>query len=619
MSTATAQRTIKPGTKVERALSFERAAINEDARTVEIAFASETPVERYWGFEVLDCAQQSIRLGRMTTGANLLCDHNARDVVGVVESVTVGGDRVVRAVVRFGRSPRAEEIWQDVRDGIRRNVSFGYFIHRAVLVESKDDQDTFRVTDWEPFEVSLVSIPADPTVGVGRSLDSAAESPVITLQPQERAMPADNEDTKPPAGAPAAPALNIDQAVAERMKRERENLREMNAIADQFHSAKIDARGLLKQTLDKGEGVEQLRGYILNAMAAAQTTQVTNLGMSEREAKRFSVLAGVRALVDRDWKHAGFERECQTEILKRAGVPEAPNGGFYIPADVMVAKRDLTVGTPTAGGNLVGTELQPQNFIELLRARSVLAGLGATMLPGLVGNVAIPKQTGSATGYWLANEAAAITESQQTFGQLPLSPKHIGVYTEISRLLMLQSTPAADMLVMNDIMAVIARGVDLAGLEGSGSGGQPTGIANTAGIGSVTGTSLAYAGVLEFQTDVALGNALTTGCAYVTTPPIAGLLMGRQRFTSTDTPLWTGNVLDGQLGGFRATTTTQATAASMTFGDYSQVVIGEWGLLEIALNPFANFPAGITGIRGIQALDVGVRQAAAFSRATSIT
>ena len=619
MRTATAQRTIKPGTKVERALSFERAAINDDARTVELAFASETAVERYWGYEVLDCAQQSIRLGRMTTGANLLCDHNARDVVGVVESVTVGGDRVVRAVVRFGRSPRAEEIWQDVRDGIRRNVSFGYFIHRAVLVESKDDQDTFRVTDWEPFEVSLVSIPADPTVGVGRSLDSAAESPVITLQPQERAMPADNEDTKPPAAAPAAPALNIDQAVAERMKRERENLREMNAIADQFHSDKIDARGLLKQTLEKGEGVDQLRGYIMNAMATAQTTQVTNLGMSEREAKRFSVLAGVRALVDRDWKLAGFERECQAEILKRAGVPEAPHGGFYIPADVMVAKRDLTVGTPTAGGNLVGTELRPQNFIDLLRARSVLASLGATMMPGLVGNVAIPKQTGSATGYWLANEAAAITESQQTFGQLPMSPKHIGVYTEISRLLMLQSTPAADTLVMNDIMAVIARGVDLAGLEGSGAGGQPTGISNTAGIGSVTGTSLDYAKVIEFQTDVASGNALTTGCAYVTTPAISGLLMGRQRFTSTDTPLWTGNVLDGQLGGFRATTTTQATAASMTFGDFSQVVIGEWGLLEVALNPFANFPAGITGIRGIQALDVGIRQAAAFSRATSIT
>jgi HK97 family phage major capsid protein len=173
--------------------------------------------------------------------------------------------------------------------------------------------------------------------------------------------------------------------------------------------------------------------------------------------------------------------------------------------------------------------------------------------------------------------------------------------------------------VLRDFSKVLALAVDLAALEGSGSAGQPTGISTTAGIGAVTGTSLAYAGVVEFQTDVAAGNALDMGSAYVTTPAVASLMLQRQRFSSTDTPLWTGNVLDGQMAGFRATTTTQLTAASMIFGDFSQVVIGEWGMFEIAMNPYANFPAGITGIRGMQTIDIGVRQAAAFSRATSIT
>lgn len=624
MSTVTAQRTIKPGTKVERHFALTRAAVNEDGRTVEISWASEAEVQRYWGIEILDCSPGAVRLGRIQAGMNLVCDHKLSDVVGVTRSVTFGDDKVIRSPFKFSRSARGQEVFQDVVDEIRTGVSCGYVIHEAQLVGERDGVDIWRVTDWEPYEASLTAAPADISVGTNRSLNADGKeepSPIVLLnQPQERSMTtAAPQQQQTPAAAPAAPALNISQAVAERETEMRTQLREMSAIADTFHSDKIDARGLLKQTLDKGEGVEQLRGYIMNAMAASQTTQVTDLGMSKREAKRFSVLAGVRAMTDRDWKHAGFERECQAEILKRAGVPEAPHGGFYIPTDVMTLQRDLTVGTPTAGGNIVGTELRPQNFIDLLRARTVVARLGATMLPGLVGNVTIPKQTGSATGYWLANEAAAITESQQTFGQLPLSPKHIGCYTEISRLLMLQSTPAADLLVMNDILAVIGRGVDLAALEGSGAGGQPTGIANTAGIGSVTGTSLAYAGIIEFQTDVAAGNALTTDCAYVTTPAVAGLLMGRQRFTSTDTPLWTGNVLDGQLGGMTATTSTQVTAASMTFGDFAQVVIGEWGLLEIALNPYANFPAGITGIRGIQALDVGIRQAAAFSRGASIT
>jgi HK97 family phage major capsid protein len=356
-----------------------------------------------------------------------------------------------------------------------------------------------------------------------------------------------------------------------------------------------------------------------NAITAAQTTQVTNLDLSKKDQQRFSVMRAIRAMVDRDWRAAGFEKECSDAICKRAGIAEPVNGGFYVPMDVMAAKRDLTVGTTTAGGFMVGTDIQPQSFIDLLRARSVLARLGATMLPGLVGSVTIPKLTGAATGYWLSTEATAITESQQTIGQLAMSPKTVGAYTEISRLLMLQSTPAADQLVMNDLTRVIGLAIDLAGLEGSGASGQPTGISATAGIGSVTGTSLAYAGVVEFQTDVAAGNALSTGSAYVTTPAVAGLLMQRQRFASTDTPLWTGSVLDGMVSGFNATTTTQMTAASMIFGDFSQVVIGEWGFLELALNPYANFTAAISGIRAIQTVDVGIRQAAAFSRAVSIT
>ena len=289
-----------------------------------------------------------------------------------------------------------------------------------------------------------------------------------------------------------------------------------------------------------------------------------------------------------------------------------------MPLDIQ--RRDLTVGTPTAGGNLVATDLQAASFIDILRARSRAAELGMTMLTGLVGDVAIPKLTGAATAYWLTNEATAITESQQTIGQLALAPKTLGAYTELSRLLMLQSTPAAEAMVMNDFAKVLALAIDLAVFEGSGSSGQPTGISQTAGIGSVTGTSLDIADCIEFQTDLATANALADGCAYITTPAVAGLLKGRARIASTDSQtLWSGSVLDGSIEGFKATTSTQLTAGSMLFGDFSQVCLGEWGMLEIALNPYASFATAITGIRAIQSVDVGIRQAAAFSRATSIT
>lgn len=611
-------KSIKPGTTLHRAFAVKRDTIDEAARTAMLAFASETPYERWWGVEVLDCAPAAIRLGRLQSGGPLLCDHNTTDQIGVIENVQIGADRVCRALVRFGKSERASEIFQDVIDGIRQNVSVGYQIHKAVLVESADPNavqedaaDVYRVTDWEPFEVSIVSVPADASVGIGRS--AGADSPIApasipTLK--ENTMSTATETT-----APAAPAITSADVRAQ-VAAERAQVREIIAIGEQF--ARFNGVELAKQAIEKGETVEQLRAQIMNAVTAAQTTQATNLDLSAKEQKRFSVFKAIRAISDKTWKGAEFEHECHTEILKRTGLSEAVHGGFYMPADIQ--RRDLTVGTPTAGGNLVATNLDAANFIDLLRARSRVAALGATMLPGLVGNLSIPKLTGAATAYWLTNEATAITESQQTIGQLALTPKTVGAYTELSRQLMLQSTPAAEALVMGDLAKVLALAIDLAAFEGSGSSGQPTGISQTANIGSVTGGSLDLADIIEFQTDLAGSNALADGCAYVTTPAVAGLLKGRARIASTDSKtIWEGSILDGTVDGFRATSTTQLTAASMIFGDFSQVVIGEWGMLEIALNPYAAFATAITGIRAIQSVDVGIRQAAAFSRATSIT
>jgi len=620
MNAIKAPTTIKPGTKLERSFLVQRSTIDEAARTVELAFASETPVERYWGTEILVCAQGAVRLDRLRSGGPLLCDHDTTDQVGVIESVQIGADRVVRAVVRFGRSVRASEIFQDVVDGIRTNVSVGYEIHAAVAsgpasgdggeVEM-EESTTYRITDWSPFEVSIVACPADYIgSGIGRSAESPLietpflKAPTMTAAIQEPVAPV----------APAAPALtSADVRNAEAATRRQ--MSEILAIGEQF--SRFNGVNLAKEAIEKGQSVDQLRGLIMNAMTAAQTTPATNLDLSPKEAKRFSIFKAIRALTDKNWRGAEFELECHSEILKRTGLQEAIHGGFYMPADIQ--RRDLTVAAPTGGGNIVATNLDASSFIDLLRARSRVAQLGATMLPGLVGNLSIPKLTGAATAYWLANEATGITESQQTIGQLALSPKNLGAYTELSRQLMLQSTPAAEALVMNDLAAVLALAIDLAALEGTGASGQPTGISATAGIGAVTGTTLGNAGVIEFQTDTATANALSPSSAYLTTPAVAGLLMQRQRFSGTDTPLWTGSVLDGQVGGFSASTTTQMTAASMIFGDFSQVVIGEWGMLEIALNPYANFTAAITGIRAIQSVDVGIRQAAAFSRSVSIT
>ena len=414
------------------------------------------------------------------------------------------------------------------------------------------------------------------------------------------------------AETPAAP-VDVAKIQAEARTAEQKRAAEIIAIGEQFA-----LQGMAAEALRAGEPVDAFRSKVMEKLASRPLPNPTaEVGLSGGEKQRYSVLRALRALVDKDWTNAGFERECHQAILKRAGIAEAPNNGFYVPYEIQ--QRDMTATTGNAGGYVVATDNLAGSFIDLLRNRAVVAQLGATMMTGLVGNVTIPKQTAAATAYWLTNEATAITESQMTLGQLALSPKNVGAYTELSRQLMLQSSPAADALVMNDLARVLALAIDLAALEGSGASGQPTGISQTAGIGSVTGTSIDYAKVLEFQTDVAGGNALAANCAYVTTPAVASLLKQRVAFSSTASPLWEGGILDGNLQGFRAVATNSVTAASMVFGDFSQVVIGEWGMLELALNPYANFAAAISGIRAIQTVDIGIRQAGAFSRATSIT
>lgn len=602
-------KTIKAGRQY-RSLNFERGAVDEESRSVELAFASEEPYERFWGVEVLNVDASSMRLGRLQRGGPLLMDHDSRDVVGVVEKVEVSADRVARAKVRFGRSARAQEVFQDVLDGIRTNVSFGYRIHEMKLEGEKDGTPTYRVTDFEPFEVSLVSVPADPTVGIGRSQDGDEQEIVIRGDEPQRGQDMETNTPQPaaPASAPAVDAAAIQAA-------ERQRLADINVIASRWT---VD-QAVVQRAITEGWAADAFGRHVLLEMGkrapAPSAGGSPDLGMGGGEVQRYSVLRAIAAAASGDWSKAGLEREAHVAIEKKIG-PSRRNG-VYVPFDVQ--KRDLTTAGATTGQKLVGTDHMPGSFIELLRARNRVVALGARMMSGLVGNVAIPKQTGAGTAYWLASESTAITEADQTIGQVTLTPRNVGAYTEISRQLTLQGTPDAEMLVMDDLAAVLAIAIDVAAINGSGASGQPTGVLNTAGIGSVSGTSIAYAGIVEFQTDVAGSNALQANCAYMTTPAIAGLLMQRQRFTSTDTPLWTGSVLDGQVAGYRATSSTSVPAATMLFGDFSQIIIGEWGVMELEVNPYANFPAGIIGVRAWATVDVAVRQVGAFSAAASIT
>ena len=598
-----ATKQIKPGSRVTRALTFDRAAINEESRTVELAFASETPYERYWGVEILDLSAPSVRLGRLTAGGPLLMDHDSRDHIGVIESVQIGTDRVGRAVVRFGKSARAEEVFQDVKDGIRRNVSVGYMIHKAVLVEQNEEQDTYRVTDWEPFEVSLVSVPADASVGIGRSAD--AESPIEFIPLQEKQIMSD---------------INVEEVRAEAVKSEQKRTQEIIAMGEQFKAYGAD--GVAAECLRNGKSVEETRAAIMTKIGT-RAMPSADIGMTQEEARSFSFVRAINALANpgdrRAQEAAKFEREASDAFATKMGRAAQ---GFYVPVEVQ--KRDLLVGTATAGGNTVATQLLATNFIDLLRNKMAMTGLGAQFLTGLVGQIAIPRQTSGATAYWVA-ENGAPTESQQAFDQVTMTPRTLGAFTDISRKLLLQSSIAVEGFVRNDITTVIALAIDLAAINGSGASNQPTGILNTAGIGSVAGgtNGLAptWAHIIALETAVAVANANIGNMGYLTNAQVRGKLLATEKATNTGAFVWADN---NTLRGYKTEVSQQVPSnltkgsasgicSAILFGNWADLIIGQWGSLDLMVDPYTGSTAGTVRVVALQDVDIAVRHAESFA------
>lgn len=607
--------------RAERALLVERAAIDETSRTATVAFASELPYERFWGVEILDCSATAMRQGRLGSGANLLCDHDTRDVVGVVESVDIGADRVARAVVRFGKSARAEEVWQDVRDGIRRNVSVGYMVHKAQLIETKDGVEAYRVTDWEPFEVSLVSVPADASVGVGRSLEaagaaetasqpaqanpSASSTPSISNLQETRTM------TTETTVAPVAPAISTPV--------QRNHAAEISAMAAHIPGG----ADLALRAIQEGKTVEQFQQEAIRHMSN-KPLLTNDIGMTPAETRRFSVVRLLNALAadpgnaQRAREGAAFELEaCRAAADK---VTHREVKGMMVPHDVL--KRDLTVGTSTAGGHTVATNLLAGSLIELLRNKMVLPGMGSRMLTGLVGNIAIPRITGGATAYWVA-ESGSPTASQQAFDQVTMSPKTLAARTAISRKLLLQSSLDVEMLVQDDLATVLALELQRVAINGSGTAPEPRGILNTAGIGSITGgaNGLAptWAHIVGLESEVAQDNADVGTMGYLTNTKVRGKLKTTSKVSGQNGFIW-----EESLNGYQAAVTnavpgnltkgtSSGVASAIIFGNFADLIMGMWGGLELQVDPYSSGDSGSVIVRAFQDADVAVRHAESFS------
>lgn len=619
-----------------------------EKRTVELAFSSETPVERWFGMEVLDHSPGAVVLDRILNGGALLVNHDWDDQVGVVESVSIDGDRKGRAVVRFGKSEHAQEIFQDVIDGIRQLVSVGYRVLDARPDGVMDGIDVIRITRWEPYEISIVSVPADPNVGIGRS---------ATEIPQEETPPPNAENS--PIRRSADPHTTIEDidmkvkitrdakgnlvraevddngsivkilevieqagddvrsATAQGATAERDRVRAITELGTQY-----DQRDLALQFVGNGQSPEDFQRALLekmnerNSAPASDRPQTANLGMSDREVRRFSLFRAARALLPNasaaDREAAAFEFECSRSAQDHYG-REAR--GILIPQDVL--DRAFNAGgapnSPvgaTTGEGLVDTNLMTGSFIEMLRNRTTIMRLAQTM-GGLVGNVEIPKQSAGAQAYWIG-EGSDATEGTPAIGQIGLTPKTVAAYTDITRRLMMQSTPDAEGIVRRDLVAAIGQAIDTAGYYGSGANNEPRGIVNYTGINGkdFAGVHPTYAELVGMESEIAADNADVDNMAYVMNAVARGTLKTTQKFTGTNgAPVWEPN---NTVNGYRTEVSNQIATGDYFFGNFADLIVGLWGGLDMTVDPYTLSKSGGTRIVVFQDVDFVIRRLESF-------
>lgn len=649
--------------KFERSIHTQKRAAAEDGE-IEIAISSEAPYERWFGIEILRHTPDSVDLTRLGDGRHpLLLGHDMERQIGVLKSVRLDDDKVMRGVPKFSRSALGQEIKQDVEDDIRTHVSVGYFIDEIEEVERAADgtltpgedgvytvkrrmtgeeferemraqhgeaffrsglaaarakgeePPVFVVTRWTPFEASIVPVPADITVGKGRSAG-------VDTPPQPAAQAAQE-----PA-APAAPTQiilveNRKMSTPEKTPAELELARrDMIATLGDAYAKWLQPNDV-KDAIQGQMTVDAFREIIMARMAAKHSDQsAAHIGMTGKEVQRYSLGRMLQAKLTGNYKHAGFEVECSQAVARMVGAdPE----GFFVPPDVF--KRDFNVGTATEAGNLVATDFRGDMFTDALRANMVMGQLGVTYLFGLTGNVDLPrKATPSTLG--MLTEIGSASETAPVTAKATLTPKRIGGYVEVSKQALIQSGIPLENMIRDDLLVSAAVLLENQGINGAGTGAEIRGLRNTTGIGTTTaganGAAPTWAHVVDLESACANNNAEPDRLAgYLLNTRTRGKFKQTQK--GTNLPFcWDGG--PQPLNGYRAAvtnnvpnnltkgTSTTVCSAALFGSDWSNVVIGTFGAPDVVVDPFTKADTGQVKITLNMFADLAHRQPATTAK-----
>lgn len=453
-------------------------------------------------------------------------------------------------------------------------------------------------------EVSVVSIPADQSVGVGRSAEIPQPAVIQTTETRKDSKMENQVEV-----------IGADAAVAKRNKE----------IAEILNLAvKHNQRDLANESIGKGYSIEQFRGVLLEKIAD-KPLETPDIGLSAKEVRQYSLMNAIKSASS--GRFSGFEAEVAQELARKYG-KEAR--GFYVPTDIF--KRDILTSSPANGSNLVPTDHLAGEFIDALRANLVISGLGARMMQGLKGDVAIPALNAKTSVGFVAENNAPGSEGAPSFRQVTMSPKTLVQYVDISRKLMMQSDPSVEQVIRDDMTRQFAAKIDEVAIEGGGAA-EPTGILGTSGIGSVAigsnGGAITFASLVNLEREVAIDNALAGRLSFLTNPKVVASMRRTPRQSSGVEGNFILNDANTLLGyGVASSTlvpsdltkgTSSGVCSAVIFGNFNDLMIGMFGGLDVLVDPYTGSATGATRIAMYQDVDVAVRHAESFAAIKDVT
>lgn len=650
----------KPLRVPARLTKEQLADANKEDQIIKCSFGAEAYIERWYGILVLGYEPENVDLSRWSNGVAYLMDHNPMDQRGIIENGALENKQLV-GEVRYSKTPKGQELFTDIVDGIRPWTSFGTDILdlREMKPEEMSDElknmciemncSAFKCDKHRPYEGSSVSIPANHSVGVMTMKDGKAvweaggdESAEEILQLAEQfgleKFSKKNESTTQITITKKEDTMSA-KKTPEQLAQERTALLEFGAkYENRISGGKAAIEKLAALTIDMfahsedGDVESAFRGELFTRVNDNERLETprTFVDMTNAQKEEFSISKVILSLVSGQ-ALTGIEKEVYTELEKRGVV--ASKGGLVLPYDLMsrkvkfdkeleyhLAKNgirmterfDQTAGTGSQGGYLVGTEHRAQDFVEIYRNFMIP---GFTYLPGLQQSVDIPKQTGGSTITVASSEGGGFSETALVFGQLPLSPKEIGAYIEVTRKLLVQSTPSVDNLIVIDLMRQLALKTNYLALFGAGTSGEPTGAFLTANIGTFDGSGMGRAAALDAMADI--GTANVVGQLYwLCNSAVKALLMNRDQTAGFGRWLMED---DGRMVGFPSIISEQMSGTSLALIKPDEVVVAQFGQTELNYDRATLSASGGLRIAAYDLIDAGLKHPGAVSYASSIS